>query len=220
MPNSLFKALAFGGLALGLTASAVAQNPPIMAPVPMVQDDGSIQTPTFELPFSSLASPEARAAFVRRLRAPQIVATDIATARRSSNDMLRPQYELIKQTFPVTSTRSTIGNVPVETFVPVAGIAPRNRNRILIQLHGGGFTAGGGGMVGAIESIPIASTARIKVVAVDYRLAPENHFPAASEDVATVYRELLKAYKPRNIGIYGCSAGGMLSGEAVAWFLK
>ena len=48
-------------------------------------------------------------------------------------------------------------------------------------------------------------------------MAPEHRFPAASEDVAAVYRELLKTYKPANIGIYGCSAGGALTGEAVAW---
>jgi acetyl esterase/lipase len=53
---------------------------------------------------------------------------------------------------------------------------------------------------------------------VDYRLAPEHQFPAASEDVAAVYRELLKTYPPKNIGIYGCSAGGVLAVEAVAWF--
>ncbi|HET8698067.1 MAG TPA: alpha/beta hydrolase fold domain-containing protein, partial [Gammaproteobacteria bacterium] len=37
---------------------------------------------------------------------------------------------------------------------------------------------------------------------------------------AAVYRELLKTYRAENIGIYGCSAGGMLTGQAVAWFQK
>jgi acetyl esterase/lipase len=44
-------------------------------------------------------------------------------------------------------------------------------------------------------------------------------FPAASEDVAAVYRALLTQYPARNIGIYGCSAGGVLTCEAVAWFI-
>ncbi len=39
----------------------------------------------------------------------------------------------------------------------------------------------------------------------------------ATEDVAAVYKELLTRYEPTNIGIYGCSAGGLLAAEAVAW---
>src|SRR6185437_7412549 len=41
---------------------------------------------------------------------------------------------------------------------------------------------------------------------------------AASEDVAAVYQALLKQFPTRNIGIYGCSAGGILAAESVAWF--
>ena len=47
---------------------------------------------------------------------------------------------------------------------------------------------------------------------------PEHKHPAASEDVAAVYRELLKSYRAENIGLYGCSAGGMLTAMSVAWF--
>lgn len=36
--------------------------------------------------------------------------------------------------------------------------------------------------------------------------------------MATVYREVLKTYPAKNIGVYGCSAGGMLTAESVAWF--
>jgi acetyl esterase/lipase len=113
-----------------------------------------------------------------------------------------------------------MGGVPVETFVPADGIPAENRDKVLIGLHGGGFVAGGGGTGGAIEAIPVAGEGKIKVVAVDYRLAPENRFPAASEDVAAVYRELLKTHKPENVGLYGCSAGGVLAAQAVAWFQK
>jgi acetyl esterase/lipase len=70
-------------------------------------------------------------------------------------------------------------------------------------LHGGAFLWGAhsGGLV---ESIPVASVGKMKVISVDYRQGPEAAFPAASEDVAVVYTALLKHYKPRNIGIYGC----------------
>jgi len=51
------------------------------------------------------------------------------------------------------------------------------------------------------------------VVSVYYRLAPENPFPAAVDDVVAVYKELLKTYKPGSIGIFGTSAGAILTAE-------
>ena len=68
--------------------------------------------------------------------------------------------------------------------------------------------------------MPVAALGRIRVVTLDYRQGPEHRHPAASEDVAAAYRELLKSYRPENIGIYGCSAGGMLTGMSVAWFQR
>ncbi|MGA9073268.1 MAG: alpha/beta hydrolase fold domain-containing protein, partial [Candidatus Sulfotelmatobacter sp.] len=46
-----------------------------------------------------------------------------------------------------------------------------------------------------------------------YRLAPENPFPAAVDDVVAVYKQLLKTYKPQSIGIFGTSAGAILTAE-------
>ena len=57
-------------------------------------------------------------------------------------------------------------------------------------------------------------------MSIDYRQGPNHTFPAASEDVANVYRALLKSYRPRQIGIYGCSAGGMLTAMSLAWFQR
>jgi epsilon-lactone hydrolase len=64
-----------------------------------------------------------------------------------------------------------------------------------------------------IEGIPIANLAKIKVVSVYYRRAPENLFPAAVNDVVAVYQELLKSYKPGSIGIFGTPAGAILAAE-------
>lgn len=96
------------------------------------------------------------------------------------------------------------------------GLSSR-KARVLINLHGGGFAGCWPGCA-ELESRPIAFLGQVRVVSVDYRQAPDNKFPAASEDVANVYRALLKTYKPNEIGIYGCSAGGMLTAESVAWF--
>jgi len=107
-----------------------------------------------------------------------------------------------------------IGGVHAYEYLPKAGIAPPNRKRVLINLHGGGMIAGAR-YGGQLESIPIASVEKIRVITVDYRMAPEHKYPAAEDDVISVYRELLKTYRPENIGIYGCSAGAVLTGTIV-----
>jgi acetyl esterase/lipase len=191
-----------------------------------VSENGTVTTPSFDLPFSSFASPEARAAFVARLRAPSPTPVagagipDIAKMREMADKGLQPALDAYTARYPCTSTRSKIGNVPVETFVPTAGIAPENTTRVLISIHGGAFDKGGGGVGGAVETVPIAGIGRVKVVTVDYRLLPEHTMQDAVDDVVTVYREVLRTYQPENIGIYGCSAGGALTAWAVAAFMR
>ena len=123
----------------------------------------------------------------------------------------------LNRQYPATIEHTLIGGVPADVVTPRSGITERNRNRVLINLHGGGFI--GKCPDGLVEAMPIAGTGGIRVITVDYREAPEAKFPAASEDVTAVYRELLKSYVPENIGIYGCSAGGALAGQATAWII-
>ncbi|MGA2206560.1 MAG: alpha/beta hydrolase [Terracidiphilus sp.] len=110
---------------------------------------------------------------------------------------------------PNRIVESKIAGVPVRIVTP-DGIPAENRNKVLMDLHGGGFNADSGSYQ---ESIPIASYTGIKVVAVLYRLVPEHPFPAAVDDAVAVYRELLKTYSPKHIVIYGTSAGAILTGE-------
>lgn len=209
----------------GMQESTALSLPP-MAPHPTVAADGSITTPSFRLPFSAYASPQARDAFMASSRtmgggsssAPNNAPLDMIQLRRLVAPMYEANSRKAKQAYPYTSERLQMGGVPVEVFTPASGVAPENRDRVLINLHGGGGFLGGGGAGGIIESAPIAHYGRIKVVAVDYRMGPEFTFPAALQDVAAVYRELLKTHRPENIGIYGCSSGGFLTAQTVAWF--
>ncbi|MGB7266104.1 MAG: alpha/beta hydrolase fold domain-containing protein [Terracidiphilus sp.] len=102
-----------------------------------------------------------------------------------------------------------IADVPVRIVTPET-VPPGNQDKILINLHGGGFNSDSGSYA---ESIPIASYTGIKVVAVLYRLAPEHPFPAGVDDAIAVYKELLKTYKPSHMAIYGTSAGAIITGE-------
>jgi epsilon-lactone hydrolase len=107
---------------------------------------------------------------------------------------------------------TTMAGVPVHVVTP-DGMPDANKDKILLNLHGGGFNTDSGSFT---ESIPIASYTKIKVVAVLYRLAPESPFPAAVDDSVAVYKELLKTYKPAHIAIYGTSAGAILTAEVAA----
>jgi acetyl esterase/lipase len=105
-----------------------------------------------------------------------------------------------------------IAGVPVRVVTP-EGLSAANRDKVLLNLHGGGFNSDSGSFT---ESIPIAGYSKIKVVAVLYRLAPEHPFPAAVDDSVAVYKELLKTYRPNHIVIYGTSAGAILTAEVAA----
>ena len=185
---------------------------------PTVSADGSVHLGNMTLPYSSVASPEARALFPKMLaagsKAPPITAP-IEQSRAFYDRMNTDRAHRLMALYPVKTHRETIAGVVTDVVEPAEGIAPENRSRVLINLHGGAFLWGAhsGALV---ESVPIASLGRIKVIGIDYRQGPEHVFPAASEDVEAVYRALLKQYKPASIGIYGCSAGGVLTGEAVA----
>lgn len=198
---------------------------------PQVTTKYLIHMPAFDLPASEFVSPQTHAEIEwrkqQRRRYQELVAERcgeyenvMASAWRQCHaDVFyeSDEYKRLRQSYAVNIDIRTINGVQVEIFTPDAGIASHNNARVLINLHGGTFQTGARAN-SRIESMPVSDIAKIKVISIDYRMAPEHVFPAASEDVVAVYRELLKTYKPEDIGIYGSSAGGMLTAQAVAWF--
>jgi acetyl esterase/lipase len=180
-----------------------------------VDTDGTVQIPGYSVPLSSFLSPEAKAYVTQHLhdmQDPELVKQDDGVPR-----FMKAMLTHDEQVFSVDKQDARIGGVHAYEYVPKSGISEVNKGRVLINLHGGGFSGCWPGCA-ELESIPISALMQIKVVSVDYREGPDHKFPAASEDVASVYRELLKTYPARSIGIYGCSAGGMLTAMSVAWF--
>ncbi|WP_290544264.1 alpha/beta hydrolase [Aestuariivirga sp.] len=104
----------------------------------------------------------------------------------------------------VTATDVAHGGVPCRHYRPdgAAG-AP-----LLLYLHGGGFVVGG---LDSHDDIcaELCEGARIDVVAVDYRLAPEHPFPAAFEDCWAVLKAVASVNAEIIVG--GDSAGGNLA---------
>ena len=183
----------------------------------VVQADGTVELPAESVPVSKFLSPEAKAYLTQHLHDMQD--SNMTYADKGVPRFLAPYLERQKVLFPVDLEDRKIAGVHAFVYTPKAGIQGKNKHRVLINLHGGGFSGCWPGCA-ELESIPIAALAGIKVVSLDYRQGPQNKFPAASEDVASVYKELLKTTKAESIGIYGCSAGGMLTAMSVAWFQK
>jgi monoterpene epsilon-lactone hydrolase len=156
------------------------------------------------VPVPETISPEAQKSLVPEAaeRKDPNATEHLQVQRQTSLEIYRAQY-------PVEISSSTIAGIPVHIVTPLQ-IPAAKADRVLINLHGGGFTKDSGSL---IESVPVANLTQTKVVSVLYRLAPEHPFPAAVEDTVTVYKELLKTYKPEKIGIYGSSAGAVLTPE-------
>lgn len=177
-------------------------------------------------PFSSFVSPEMKAQMesMQSFDAPEgsfdisAPSPAIKAVRQRFDDMVfQPRVEQLMSLYPVRVEELDIEGVKALRVTPTDGDKAISSERVLINLHGGGFSVGG--LVnGQLESIPVASFAKIPTITLDYRMGPEHKFPAASVDVAKVYTYLLKNYRAENIGIFGCSAGGWLAAQAVSWF--
>ena len=187
---------------------------------------GAIQIPAFVYPPSSLTSEEFRRAYARSLARPGDGTIPIpkdpktvATMRTVVDAMFEKSLPTVQSLYPVETSRDTIAGVEVIRVRPKGGVKGRNRTRILLNLHGGSFMVGWPS-VALLDAIPIAALSGIEVVTIHYRLYPEAVHPAALEDLTAVYREILKTHKARNVGIFGGSAGGVITLQSVPWFKK
>jgi monoterpene epsilon-lactone hydrolase len=106
----------------------------------------------------------------------------------------------------VTVQPTTIDGVKAFIVTPKV-IPPRNRNRVLVHVHGGAYVLSPG-EAATKEAIELAGFGGFKVISVDYRMPPDYPYPAAMDDAMLVYRAVLKTTKPKNVGIFGTSTGG------------
>jgi acetyl esterase/lipase len=104
----------------------------------------------------------------------------------------------------VTLRPRTLGGRPaLDVLVEGAG-----GDGIILYLHGGGYSIGSA-RTGANLAAPLARSTGVAAVSLDYRLAPEDPFPAAVDDVLAAYRELVES--GQKVVVAGDSAGGGLA---------
>jgi acetyl esterase/lipase len=134
----------------------------------------------------------------------------IAHERRSFRVMqaLIPRPPRHTKTTPVDA-----GGIPADWIATASSRADRH----LLFLHGGGYRVGSPATYRHF-TWRLAAAAEARLLAIDYRLAPEHPFPAALEDATAAYRWLLeRSGAARRIAVIGDSAGG---GLALALLLK
>ena len=197
---------------LAASTALAAQQPTTAADAPKadtsyIDADGTAHV-TRVVPIPATISPEAQKVLARAT--PDQGPPESLADRRSRTDAYTATARIAwTKICPIQIVEDKIAGVPVHLVTP-DGMPASNRDKVLLNLHGGGFNSDSGSYT---ESIPIASYSKFKVVSVLYRLAPEHPFPAAIDDAVAVYKELLKTYKPDHIVIYGTSAGAILTAE-------
>jgi monoterpene epsilon-lactone hydrolase len=103
--------------------------------------------------------------------------------------------------------RINLGNFSAEWQSPPSLF----RDRVMLYFHGGGF------VLGSVNdhrllTVALAEKLQIKILSLDYRLAPENRFPTHLNDCVYAYKWLLsEGFQPQDILIAGDSAGGALT---------
>jgi epsilon-lactone hydrolase len=204
-----WSAILCGGLSfLLLSSGARSQDTASTNPDSASFDPDGTAHITRLVPLPSTVSPEAQQ-WLKQLEHEAPQPKDLAQIRARTDEWRQRDSAEAKRLYPVKVQETRIAGVRTDIITPLTTPAAKE-NLVLINLHGGGFISDSGSL---IEGIPIANLAKIKVISVYYRLAPENPFPAAVDDVVAVYKQLLKTYSPRKMGIFGTSAGAILTGE-------
>lgn len=171
-------------------------------------------------PLALTVSAEARAVMTPMLNAkspPEMTATLMRNPitrkaiRLAAANHLKPLNKGRAKRFGVEVTKAKVDRIPVK-HVRRQGTADTDQ-RLLINFHGGGFMVDSGSLT---ETIPIAGLTGIPVVTVMYRMAPEYVFPAAVDDALAVYRDALTGRSHTSIGVYGSSAGAVLTLQLLA----
>lgn len=135
---------------------------------------------------------------------PFVEKCSLSTVRRAQDKIGRLMANSYKS--QVVTEKIKLEKIRCAMLTPVDELT----DGVILYLHGGGFVAGNLDYALGFGSA-LAVKCGIKVLAVEYRLAPEHPYPAALDDAMEAYGYLLSSgYDPSRIILSGDSAGGGL----------
>jgi hypothetical protein len=129
--------------------------------------DGSVHVPAHDIPLSNYMSAQAKKSFIDTAHdastKTQSASTPIAEARQSVDKMMWEKVAHLQSIYPVNIEKQIIAGVRTDVVTPKDGVSPKHRDRVLINLHGGGFQVGAV-WHGLAESIPVSSIGKFEVI--------------------------------------------------------
>lgn len=135
------------------------------------------------------------------------ISVDDLNKQRTNQDLFSG---LVTPTAGIKNVPINIDGIPAEWAKPDAG---HDKRHFILYCHGGGYTCGSL-KYARILANKLSLHTNIEVLFFEYRLAPENPYPAAIEDALKVWDYLmLLGYGARDIILCGDSAGGNLALE-------
>ncbi len=86
----------------------------------------------------------------------------------------------------------------------------KHKDKVMIFIHGGAWIVNSRKTQMKLQA-DVATSLGVKVVSIEYPLAPEHPYPAALNDIVAAYKGIISEYQAENTGIFGTSAGGGLT---------
>nr|WP_321362280.1 alpha/beta hydrolase [uncultured Hyphomonas sp.] len=174
----------------------------------------SSSLPPRHFPAPASVSPEA-CAFLDRKPDPALFLQrpsgreDWLRVREAMNAVRETEARTLMQTLPVRVEELDISGVVVRRITPLDQPA-RKAGQTIIEMHGGAYVLYDG-LAGLTRALKFSALSGYSILAIDYRMPPDDPYPAALDDALTVYRALLETSPPGEIGLFGTSAGGNLA---------
>lgn len=211
-------------LAVALPATVLAQQPPA-APNADASDfarmeaaqnaanavPGARSVPGRRIPVPGTVSPEFQAAIAAPYRVPAWNADPgnavewKALVARLAAQTAAP-LPALRERLGVVSTPEVIGGVKAWIIAPKV-VPERNRHRLLVHIHGGGYVYNPG-EAGTVEAVLMAAFGGFTVISFDYRMPPDAPYPAAMDDAMAVWKAALGLQPAENMAVFGTSTGG------------
>jgi epsilon-lactone hydrolase len=186
----------------------------LMVASPLAFAQGAREVPARNLPVPETVSPQIQ----KQIAAPLTPTWNvIPTTAAGWKEQVEAGYQAtmkglpaLREAMKVKVEAMTLGGVKAYMVTPET-IPPQNRNRLLVHVHGGCFVSFPGES-GTAEAIYMAGFGGFKVISVDYRMPPDHPYPAGLDDAVAVWKAASKMLaSPKNMAIFGSSAGGNLT---------